>query len=73
VMVADAAPADRQGTAFGVLGLVNGAALILAGVMAGGLWDFLGPSATFGAAAALALIGVLATVVLPLGRHSRPQ
>jgi len=61
-LVADAAPADLRGTAFGVFHLVSGAALLAASVLAGWLWGTLGPSSTFyaGAAfAALALIGLL--------------
>ena len=61
-LVADAAPADLRGTAFGVFHLVSGAALLAASVLAGWLWSTLGASSTFyaGAAfAALALIGLL--------------
>jgi MFS family permease len=61
-LVADAAPADLRGTAFGVFHLVSGAALLAASVFAGWLWGTLGASSTFyaGAAfAALALIGLL--------------
>ncbi len=62
-LVADAAPDSLRGTAFGVFNLVCGLALLLASVLAGGLWQRLGPQATFlgGAAfAALALFGLLA-------------
>jgi len=61
-LVADAAPADLRGTAFGVFHLVSGAALLAASVLAGWLWGTLGASSAFyaGAAfAALALIGLL--------------
>jgi len=61
-LVADAAPADLRGTAFGVFHLVSGAALLAASVLAGWLWGTLGPSSTFYAGAAftaLALIGLL--------------
>jgi MFS family permease len=61
-LVADAAPAELRGTAFGVFHLVSGAALLAASVFAGWLWGTLGASSTFyaGAAfAALALIGLL--------------
>jgi MFS family permease len=62
-LVADAAPAELRGTAFGVFNLVAGGALLLASVVAGGVWDLAGPASTFlaGAAfAALALAGLLA-------------
>jgi len=62
-MVAHTAPADLRGTAFGAFNLVSGAAMLLASVVAGALWDALGASATFLAGAgfcALALLGMLA-------------
>lgn len=60
-LVADAAPAELRGTAFGVFNLAGGLALLAASVVAGGLWDAFGSRATFlcGAAfAALALVGL---------------
>ncbi|HRY01171.1 MAG TPA: MFS transporter [Xanthomonadaceae bacterium] len=62
-LVADTAPADLRGTAFGVFNLVSGIALLLASAMAGLLWDQFGAAATFHAGAAfsvIALIGLLA-------------
>jgi MFS family permease len=61
-LVADTAPAELRGTAFGVFNLVSGGALLLASVIAGSLWSALGASATFivGASfAALAATGLL--------------
>lgn len=61
-MVADVAPADLRGTAFGFFNLVSGLAMLLASGVAGALWQWWGPAWTFGAGAvfcALAL-GVLA-------------
>src|SRR5574343_275437 len=61
-LVADAAPADLRGTAFGVFNLVSGVSMGLASVAAGALWDAAGSTATFvadGVIAVLAL-GVLA-------------
>ena len=60
-MVAAAAPSDLRGTAFGFFNLACGAAMLAASVLAGLLWDGLGPSAAFYAgavfsAAALALL-----------------
>lgn len=57
-MVADTAPEDLRGTAFGLFNLVGGAAMLLASVIAGVLWERIGSQATFvagGAFAALAL------------------
>jgi MFS family permease len=59
-MVADSAPADLRGTAFGMFNLVSGAALLVASVLAGALWDAMGPSATFGAGAMFAAITLVA-------------
>lgn len=62
-LVADAAPSEARGTAFGFFNLVSGVLLLVASVTAGVLWDSLGPSATFlagGAFAALALVGLMA-------------
>ena len=64
-MVADAAPADLRGTAFGVFNLVSGLALLAASVIAGGLWAMVGPAMTFYAGAvfsAVALAGLFITV-----------
>ena len=62
-LVAENAPADLFGTAFGIFNLVSGGALLLASVIAGSLWSSLGATATFltGAGfAAAAAIGLLA-------------
>jgi len=62
-LVADAAPAELRGTAFGVFNLLGGLALLAASVIAGALWDATGPQGTFLAGAAftaLALGGLFA-------------
>ena len=62
-LVADAAPAELRGTAFGVFNLVSGIALLAASVTAGALWDIAGPEGTFLAGAvftAIAFAGLLA-------------
>ncbi|MEW5889886.1 MAG: MFS transporter [Pseudomonadota bacterium] len=61
-MVADTAPADLRGTAFGFFNLVSGVAMLIASAVAGLLWDQLGASFTFYAGAAfcgVALLGLL--------------
>jgi MFS family permease len=58
-MIADAAPANLRGTAFGVFNLLRGLLLLLASVIAGVLWDTIGPATTFQASAALAAISLL--------------
>jgi predicted MFS family arabinose efflux permease len=60
-MVAHAAPADLRGTAYGLFNLVSGAALLLASVLAGLLWDRHGSAFTFYAGAlfcAMTLLGL---------------
>ena len=52
-LVADAAPADLRGTAFGVFNLVSGVAMLAASVLAGWVWDRIGPAWTFGVGALL--------------------
>ena len=58
-MVADTAPADLRGTAFGFFNLVSGVALLLASVVAGLLWDRLGAAFTFYAGAGFSALGLL--------------
>lgn len=60
-MVAEAAPADLRGTAYGAYNLVSGVSMLAASVIAGALWDQGGPRFTFLAGAgfaALALLGL---------------
>lgn len=53
-LVADRSPENLRGSAYGIFNLATGLALLLASVVAGLLWDRLGPSATFMAGAAFA-------------------
>ena len=65
-LIADTAPADLRGTAFGIFYFTGGIALLIASVIAGALWDAIGPAATFLAGAGftvVALVGMAA--VLP--------
>jgi len=59
-MVANSAPKDLRGSAFGIFNLLRGLVLLVASVAAGFLWDQLGPQATFGFGSALAVATVLA-------------
>ncbi len=65
-LVADTAPAQLRGTAFGIFNLVSGVALLLASIIAGALWTAFGASATFLAGATFAA----ATAFGLLGYHS---
>jgi MFS family permease len=71
-LVADAAPAELRGTAYGVFNLLGGGALLAASALAGALWDMVGAPGTFLAGAiltALALAGLIA-VRSQIGRPS---
>jgi MFS family permease len=58
-MVAHTAPAPLRGTAFGAFNLASGIALLAASLIAGALWQFVGPTATFWAGAFIAGISAL--------------
>lgn len=61
-MVADTAPADLRGTAFGFFNLVSGVATLVASVVAGLLWDQLGASFTFYAGSVFCVIALLGLI-----------
>jgi MFS family permease len=61
-LVADSAPPALRGSAFGVFNFVSGVALLLASVLAGFLWQMIGPQATFICGAALTVLGLIGTV-----------
>ncbi|MDD5336126.1 MAG: MFS transporter [Rhodoferax sp.] len=60
-MVADSAPADLRGTAYGFFNLMSGLAMLLASALAGLLWDRFGASFTFlaGMAFSVTALGLL--------------
>jgi MFS family permease len=62
-MIADAAPTHLRGTAFGVFNFMRGVLLLFASVIAGLLWDRVGPEAPFVAAAVLATFSMLLLTV----------
>jgi MFS family permease len=59
-MVADTAPAELRGTAFGMFNLIGGVALLIASVVAGALWEVAGPEGTFLAGAAFTAVALIA-------------
>jgi MFS family permease len=63
-MVADTAPTRLRGTAFGLFHLASGAALFLASLLAGVLWQSFGSAATFLGGAVFAGVALLALLVL---------
>jgi MFS family permease len=59
-LIAATAPMRLRGTAFGLFGLVTGVAALIASVLAGLLWDRIGPDATFLAGAGFAATAFIA-------------
>lgn len=64
-MVANTAPSDLRGTAYGFFNLASGIFMLVASVGAGWLWDRLGPAYTFSAGA----VFCLAALALLVGRQ----
>jgi MFS family permease len=69
-LVADTAPEDLRGTAFGLFNLVTGVALLVASVLAGWLWYDFGPTATFSAGA---VFSGLALLIMVAGIKAGPK
>ncbi len=67
-LVVDAAPSHLRGTAFGLYSLITGGALLAASVLAGWLWNELGPAATFVASAVFAGLALLGIAIRPSER-----
>lgn len=70
-LVADTAPEDLRGTAFGMFNLVSGAALLAASVIAGALWDAFGAEGTFIAGAGFAAAAMAGLVLLRARRAAK--
>ena len=62
-LLADTAPADLKGTAFGLFNLVSGVCLLLASALAGWLWDSRGAATTFYAGGALAATAAIMLLI----------
>lgn len=63
-LVADTAPEELRGTAFGLFNLASGIAALAASIMAGALWDWFGPAVTFFASAGLTVLAVVSIALL---------
>ncbi|AFL52887.1 MFS family permease [Sinorhizobium fredii] len=72
-LIAETAPAELRGTAFGMFNLVTGIALLLASVIAGALWDIAGPQATFIAGAVFSFLTIAGLIPISsrLGQRDR--
>jgi MFS family permease len=55
-LVADTAPPELRGTAYGMFNLLSGLALLVASVLAGVLWEGVGPQSPFLAGAAFTIL-----------------
>jgi len=71
-LVADTAPVELRGTAFGVFNFAGGIAMLVASVVAGALWDSYGPTATFAVGAVFTGVA-LAGLVIVQGWLQRPK
>jgi MFS family permease len=69
-MVADTAPPDLRGTVYGFFNLACGLAMLIASVLAGLLWDWLGASFTFYAGAAFCVVAILGVAFHSVSRTS---
>lgn len=69
-LVADVAPAPLRGSAFGVFNLAIGIAVLLASLIAGGLWDWAGPEATFLTGAGITAVGLTAAIAVTTNRKT---
>jgi MFS family permease len=58
-LVADTAPMELKGTAFGIFNLISGACMLIASVLAGGIWQTMGSENTFLMGALLAATALL--------------
>jgi MFS family permease len=70
-MVADTAPAELRGTAYGFFNLTSGVAMLAASALAGLLWERVGASSTFHAGAAFCLIALAGLARRPAARAAR--
>ncbi|MBV8465332.1 MAG: MFS transporter [Burkholderiales bacterium] len=64
-MVADTAPEELRGTAFGIFNLICGLAMLVSNLVAGLLWDHFGAAVTYLAGAGIAVASLLAMIAYP--------
>ena len=70
-MIADVTPAELKGTAFGLFNLASGLFMLLASVIAGGLWDRYGAATTFHVGAAFSLSSLV--LLTSFARRLKPE
>jgi MFS family permease len=71
-LVAQEAPPELRGTAFGVFHLMSGLALFAASLLAGWLWSAYGAAATFYAGAAFTSVALAGLAVVSARRAGAP-
>jgi MFS family permease len=64
-LVADTAPVELRGTAYGMFNLLTGLALLVASIIAGVLWDVIGPKGTFFSGATFTIVAVVGLLLGP--------
>ena len=72
-MIAEVTPPELKGTAFGLFNLASGLFMLLASVIAGGLWDRYGPAITFYVGAAFSLSAFVMLTTLAKRRQPRQR
>lgn len=72
-LVADRAPTELRGSAFGLFNLASGLAMLAASILAGLLWEMAGARATFLAGAGLATIAAIALLLSKEFRKNTQQ
>jgi MFS family permease len=63
-MIAEVTPPELKGTAFGPFNLASGLCMLLASLIAGGLWETYGPAITFYVGAAFSLSALVMLTAL---------
>jgi MFS family permease len=63
-LIADTAPVELRGTAYGVFNLITGIAQLAASLIAGALWDIYGPGSTFFAGAGFTVLALAALLAV---------
>lgn len=58
-LVADVAPVEKRGSAFGLFSLLSGLMMLAASAAAGAVWDRFGPAIVFHAGAGVAALGMM--------------
>lgn len=62
-LVAERAPTELRGSAFGLFNLATGLAMLLASLLAGLLWDRIGANSTFFAGAGFAIVAMIGLIL----------